>query len=65
MNYTQKYDLFSPFFIKVVVNKSKTYSFPIIGMMHLQKILLSVILLRFHFFTAKQGIWVHKDDRGP
>ena len=29
---------FSPtFFIKVVVKKSKAYSFPIIGMMHLQK----------------------------
>ena len=34
--------------------------------MHLQKILLSVIMLRFNFFfTAKQGTWVHKDDRGP
>ena len=38
-----------------VVNKSEAYSFLIIGMMHLQKILLSVIMLRFHFFTAKQG----------
>ena len=66
MNYTQKYDLFFPFFIKVVVNKSKAaYSFLIIGMMHLQKILLSVIMLRFHFFTSKQGTSVHKDDRGP
>ena len=65
MNYAQKYDFFFPFYIKIVVNKSKTYSFLIIGMMHLQKILLSVIMLRFHFFTAKQGIWVHKDDRGP
>ena len=27
MNYAQKYDLFFPFFIKVVVNKSKAYSF--------------------------------------
>ena len=26
MNYAQKYDLFFPFFIKVVVNKSKAYS---------------------------------------
>ena len=25
MNYVQKYDLFFPFFIKVVVNKSKAY----------------------------------------
>ena len=65
MSYAQKYDLFIPFFIKVVVNKSKAYSFLIIGMMHLQKILLSVIMLRFHFFTAKQGTWVHKNDRGP
>ena len=56
---------FLPFFIKVIVNKSKVYSFLIIGMMHLQKILLSVIMLRFHFFTAKQGTWVPKDDRGP
>ena len=31
----------------------------------IKKILLSVIMLRFHFFTAKQGTWVHKDDRGP
>ena len=37
MNYAQKYDIFFPFFIKVVVNKSKAYSFLIIGMMHLQK----------------------------
>ena len=65
MNYAQKYDLFFPFFIKVVVNKSKAYSFLIIGMIHLQKILLSVIMLRFHFFIAKQGTWVNKDDRGP
>ena len=55
MNYAQNYDLFFPFFIKVVVNKSKAYSFLIIGIMHLQKILLSVIMLRFYFFTAKQG----------
>ena len=37
MNYAQKYYFFFPFFIKVVVNKSKAYSFLIIGMMHLQK----------------------------
>ena len=55
MNYAQNYDLFFPFFIKVVVNKSKAYSFLIIGIMHLQKILLSVIMLRLYFFTAKQG----------
>ena len=34
MNYAQKYELFFQFFIKVVVNKSKVYSFLIIGMMH-------------------------------
>ena len=34
MNYAQKYDIFFPFFIKEVVNKSKAYSFLIIGMMH-------------------------------
>ena len=65
MNYAQKYDPFFPFFIKVVVNKSKVYSFLIIGMMHIQKILLSVITLWFYFFIAKQGTWVNKDDRGP
>ena len=37
MNYAQKYDLFFPFLIKVVVNKSKAYSFLIIGMIDLQK----------------------------
>ena len=37
MKYAQNYDLFFPFFIKVVVNKSKAYSFLIIGIMHLQK----------------------------
>ena len=37
MNYAQKRDLLIPFFIKVVVNKSKAYSCLIIGMMHLQK----------------------------
>ena len=65
MNYAQKNDLFVPFFTKVVVKKSQAYSFLIIGIMHLQKILLSFIMLRFHFFTATQGTWVHKDDRGP
>ena len=64
MNFAQKYDLFFPFFIKVV-NKSKAYSFLIMGMLHLQKMLLSVIMLRFHFVTAKEGTWVHKYDRGP
>ena len=34
MNYAQKYDLFFQFFIKEVVNKSKAYSFLIIGMMY-------------------------------
>ena len=37
MNYAQKYDLFFPFFIKVVDNKSEAYSFLKMGMMHLQK----------------------------
>ena len=62
MNYAQNYDIFFPFFIKVVVNKSKrkrkrskAYSFLTIGIMHVQKILLSIIMLRFYFFTAKQG----------
>ena len=55
MNYAQNYDLFFPFFIKVVVNKSKAYSFLIKGIMQVEKILLSVIMLRFYFFTAKQG----------
>ena len=65
MNYAQKNDFFFPFFTKVVVNKIQAYSFLIIGMMHFKKILLSVIMLRFHFFTAKKGTWVHKADRGP
>ena len=66
MNYAQKYDLFFPFFIKVVDNKSNAYSFLIIGMMHLQKnITLSYNAAIPFFFTAKQGTWVHKDDRGP
>ena len=34
MNNAQKYDFFFPIFIKEVVNKSKAYSFLIIGMMH-------------------------------
>ena len=55
MNKAQKHDLFFPFFIKVVVNKSKAYSFLIIGMMHSQKISLSVGMLRSNFFTAMQG----------
>ena len=37
VNNAQKNDLFFPFFIKVVVNKSKAYSFLIIARMHLQK----------------------------
>ena len=51
MNYAQKFDLFFPFFNKVVVTKSKAYCLLIIGMMHLQKILLSVRMLQFHFFS--------------
>ena len=65
MNYAQKYDLFPPFFIKVVVNKSKAYSFLIIGMMHLQKNITFSYNAAIPFFTAKQGTWVHKYDRGP
>ena len=49
MNYAQKYDFLIPFFIKVVFIKSKAYSFLIIGMMYLQKILLSVKMLQFRF----------------
>ena len=37
MNFAQKYDLFFPFFIRVGVKKSKTYSFLIIGMMCIYK----------------------------
>ena len=33
MNHAQKHDFLFKFFIKVVVNKSKVYSFLIIGMM--------------------------------
>ena len=65
MNYAQKFDLFFPFFIKLVVNKNKAYLFLIIGMVLLQNILLSVKMLWFHFITAKQGTCVHKYDRGP
>ena len=65
MNYAQKYDLFFPFFIKAVVYKSKAYSFLIIGIMHLQKNITFSYNAAIHFFTSKQGTWVHKDDRGP
>ena len=37
MNYAQKHDLLFRFFIKVVVNKSKAYSFLILFIVHLQK----------------------------
>ena len=56
MNYAQKYDLFFPFFIKVVVNKCKAYYFLIIGMKHLQKIFLSVKMLRFHFSLLNRAL---------
>ena len=56
MNYAQIYDLFFPFFIKVVFNKSKAYSFLIIGIMHLQKILLSVIMLLFYFLLLSRAL---------
>ena len=59
MNYAQKYDLLFPFFIKVVVNESKAYSFPIIGMMFLQKI-KTLEWCDSIFFTAKQGTYVLK-----
>ena len=35
MNYAQKHDILVSFFIEEVVNKSKPYSFLIIGMMYL------------------------------
>ena len=37
LNYAQKHDLLFQFLIKVVLNKSKAYSFLIIGKMYLQK----------------------------
>ena len=37
INYAQTHDLLFQFFIKVVVNKCKAYSFLIIGMMILQR----------------------------
>ena len=55
MNYAQKYYLFFPFFIKVVVNKNKAYSFLIIGMKHLQKYYFQLECCDSIFFTAKQG----------
>ena len=66
MIYAQKYDIFFPFFIKVVVNESKAYSFLINWYdAFTKKISLSVRMLRFHFFTAKQGTWVHEYNRYP
>ena len=56
MNYAQKHDLLFPFFIKVVVKKSKAYYFLIIGMMYLQNILLSVRMLRFHFSQLRRAL---------
>ena len=50
----KKYDISFPFVVKAVVNKSRAYFFWIIGMIHLQKIFISIRMLRFHFFTAKQ-----------
>ena len=41
---------FIPIFHQRSCQKSKAYSFLIIGMMYLQKILLSLRMLRFHFF---------------
>ena len=66
MNYAQKYDLFIPFFIKVVVKKSKAYSFLMgRGYDAFTKIFTFSYNAPIHFFIAKQGTWVHKDDRGP
>ena len=56
MNYAQNYDIFFQLFIKVVVNKSKAYSFLITGIMHVQKILLSVIMLRFYFLLLSRAL---------
>ena len=56
MNYAQNYDPFFLFFIKVVFNKSKAYSFLIIGIMHLQKILLSVIMLDSNFSLLSRAL---------
>ena len=55
MNYAQKYYPFSHFFIKVAVNKSNAYSFSNCYDAFTQTIFHSVIMLRFHIFTAKQG----------
>ena len=51
MNYAQKYELFFPFFIKVDVNKSKAYSFLIIGMMHLKKSIIFIYNAAIPFFS--------------
>ena len=36
MNYAQNHDIFLTFFIKVVINKKKAYSFLVISMTNLQ-----------------------------
>ena len=50
MNYAQKYDLFFPFFIKVVANKDNAYYFLIIGMKHIQKNITFIYNAAIPFF---------------
>ena len=47
---------FFPFYIKEEVNKSKAYSFMIIGMMNVQRISLSVRMLLFHFSLLSRAL---------
>ena len=53
MNSAQKQDPLFPFFTKVDANKSKWYSFLIIGMMFLKKYYLQLECCDSFFFTAK------------
>ena len=53
MNYAQKYDIFFLFFFKVVVNKSKGVFFSDNWYDAFTKKITSIIMLRFHFFTAR------------
>ena len=55
MNYAQTRP-FIPIFVKVVVNKSKLYSFLIISMVYLQWVIFSVRMLRFHLSLPSRAI---------
>ena len=64
MNFAQKHDILFPFFIKVVVNKSKAYFFLITGMIYLEKCNFQLEYCRILFLSllSRAVVYVNKTE---